>query len=136
VGDRREHAESFRIMKQWIAFGVAFGLAAATSLFGDTAGPVRAAEQGSAPPDASDKAAQIAHGKSLFIGNGCGWCHEGGGRKQGRGPQLMDTQRDDEFIINRIVGGAPGRMPSFAQQLTDTDIFAIIAYIRSLKPES
>ena len=48
----------------------------------------------------------------------------------------MDTQRDDEFIINRIVGGSPGRMPAFGNQLVDTDIRALIAYIRSLKPET
>jgi mono/diheme cytochrome c family protein len=122
-------------MKLWINAGgamllVACVLGAATGML-----PGLAAEP-SSPAGAADAAAQIAHGKSLFISYGCGWCHEAGGRKQGRGPQLMDTQRDDEFIINRIVGGSPGRMPAFGNQLVDTDIHALIAYIRSLKPET
>jgi len=106
----------------------------AASVLGAAPGtlPSRAAET----PGPADAAALIAHGKSLFISYGCGWCHEAGGRKQGRGPQLMDTQRDDEFIINRIVGGSPGRMPAFGNQLVDTDIRALIAYIHSLKPET
>ncbi|HLN08250.1 MAG TPA: cytochrome c [Xanthobacteraceae bacterium] len=123
-------------MKQWIDAGGAMLLAA--SVLGYTAAtvPSRAAEAGS-PAGPTDAGAQIAaHGKVLFISYGCGWCHEAGGRKQGRGPQLMDTKRDDEFIINRIVGGSPGRMPAFGNQLVDTDIRALIAYIRSLKPET
>ncbi|MGA2125901.1 MAG: c-type cytochrome [Xanthobacteraceae bacterium] len=119
-------------MKPWINAGgamllAAFVLGAATGM-----PPGRAAET----PSPADAAAQIAHGKVLFISYGCGWCHEAGGRKQGRGPQLMDTVRDDEFIINRIVGGSQGRMPAFGNQLVDTDIRALIAYIRSLKPET
>ena len=72
----------------------------------------------------------------MFISNGCGWCHEGGGRHAGRCPQLMNSPRDDDFIISRIVGGSPGKMPAFAQQFNDTDIKAILVYIRNLKPDS
>jgi mono/diheme cytochrome c family protein len=80
--------------------------------------------------------AEINQGKTLFISHGCGWCHEAGGRKAGRCPQLMNDPHDDEFFINRIVGGSAGRMPAFGAILGATDIQAIIAYLRSLKPES
>src|ERR1700730_2915440 len=67
--------------------------------------PVRTAETAPADP-----AAQIARGKTLFISYGCGWCHEGGGRKAGRCPQLMGTERDDNFILSRIAAGLQMRL--------------------------
>jgi len=120
-------------MKQFIVISAAVGLtvAAWASVLGSLS--AWAAEQDSAP---ADTAAQIAEGKSLFISNGCGWCHEDGGRKAGRCPQLMNSPRDDAFIISRIVGGSPGKMPAFAQQFKDTDIQSLLVYIRSLKPDS
>lgn len=65
----------------------------------------------------------------------CGWCHSGGGRVAGKGPQLMNTQRTDDFIRNRIKMGKEGAMPAFRSSFSDADIDAIIVYIRSLKPE-
>ncbi len=65
----------------------------------------------------------------------CGWCHSDGGRAAGRGPQLMDTKRDDDFIRNRIKHGKEGAMPAFGSSFNDADIDAIIHYIHSLKPE-
>jgi mono/diheme cytochrome c family protein len=120
-------------MKRLIGISAAVRLAA--GVCGAALGPplVWAAEQAAAPAHDAD---QIAHGKTLFISYGCGWCHEGGGRKAGKCPQLMNSPRDDEFIINRIVGGSPGKMPAFGQQLVDTDIRALLAYIRNLQPES
>ena len=94
--------------------------------------PAAAAETGSSQ---ADPAAQIAHGKTLFISYGCGWCHEGGGRKAGRCPQLMGTERDDNFILSRIAAGSPGKMPAFGEGLTAEDMQALLVYIRSLKPE-
>jgi cytochrome c553 len=95
---------------------------------------IHAAEAGS-PTTPVDAAAQIAHGRTLFISYGCGWCHEDGGRKAGRCPQLMDTQRDDNFIVSRIAAGSPGKMPTFGEGLTAADIQSLLVYIRSLKPE-
>jgi mono/diheme cytochrome c family protein len=92
--------------------------------------PIRAAETAPADP-----AAQIARGKTLFISYGCGWCHEDGGRKAGRCPQLMDTPRDDNFIVSRIAAGSPGKMPAFGEGLTEADMNAFLMYIRGLKPE-
>jgi mono/diheme cytochrome c family protein len=64
----------------------------------------------------------------------CGFCHSDGGRTAGKGPQLMDTKRDDDFIRNRIKNGKPGAMPAFGAMFTDAQIDQIIKYIRSLKP--
>jgi mono/diheme cytochrome c family protein len=64
----------------------------------------------------------------------CGWCHSDGGRVAGKGPQLMDTKRSDDFIRSRILNGKEGAMPAFAGVLSDADIDRIIAYIRALKP--
>lgn len=66
----------------------------------------------------------------------CGWCHTDGGRRAGKGPQLMDTKRSDDFIRNRIRNGKEGAMPAFGSQFSDADINRIIAYIRNLKPQS
>lgn len=72
--------------------------------------------------------------KALFASN-CGFCHSDGGRSAGRGPQLMETQRSDDFIRERIKNGKEGAMPAFGQLFSDSDINAIIKYIHELKPE-
>ena len=64
----------------------------------------------------------------------CGWCHSDGGRAAGKGPQLMDTKRDDDFIRNRIKNGKSGAMPAFGSTFSDAQIDQIIKYIRELKP--
>lgn len=64
----------------------------------------------------------------------CGFCHEAGGRRAGKGPQLMGSTRDDEYLMSRIATGRPGRMPAFGASLTVEDLQAIVRYIRNLKP--
>ncbi len=64
----------------------------------------------------------------------CGWCHSDGGRAAGKGPQLMDTKRSDDFIRDRIKNGKPGAMPAFGETFNDAQIDQIIKYIRELKP--
>ena len=64
----------------------------------------------------------------------CGWCHSDGGRAAGKGPQLMGTKRDDDFIRNRIKNGKEGAMPAFGAMFDDAQIDEIIKYIRALKP--
>ena len=65
----------------------------------------------------------------------CGFCHADSGRAAGKGPQLMNTARSDDFIRNRIKNGKEGAMPAFGKTFSDADIDQIIAYIRALKPE-
>ena len=64
----------------------------------------------------------------------CGWCHSDGGRAAGKGPRLMHTTRDDDFIRNRIKTGKSGAMPAFGETFSDPQIDQIIKYIRELKP--
>jgi len=66
----------------------------------------------------------------------CGWCHSDGGRVQGKGPQLMGTERSDDFLRNRIRMGKEGAMPAFGQSFSDADLDKIIHYIRTLKPDT
>jgi mono/diheme cytochrome c family protein len=63
----------------------------------------------------------------------CGWCHSDGGRAAGKGPQLMDSPRTDDYLRNRIKMGKEGAMPAFGAAYSDAQIDAIIKYIRSLK---
>jgi mono/diheme cytochrome c family protein len=65
----------------------------------------------------------------------CGWCHSDGGREAGKGPQLMNTARDDDYIRTRIKNGKEGAMPAFGTTFSDAQIDEIIKYIRALKPE-
>jgi mono/diheme cytochrome c family protein len=71
--------------------------------------------------------------EQLFAGT-CGFCHSDGGRAAGKGPQLMNSPRDDDFLHNRIANGKSGAMPAFGGALTDAQIEQIVKYIRALKP--
>ena len=66
--------------------------------------------------------------------NICGFCHENYGRKAGKGPQLMNSERSDEFMFNRIKNGLPGRMAAFGSVFKEDQIRDIVKFIRSLKP--
>lgn len=71
--------------------------------------------------------------EQLFAGT-CGFCHSDGGRAVGKGPQLMNSPRDDDFLRNRIAGGKEGAMPAFGGTFTGPQIDQIVTYIRALKP--
>lgn len=72
--------------------------------------------------------------KNLFR-NVCGFCHEDYGRKQGKGPQLMNNPNTDEFLANRIKKGSPQKGMASFSWLTDQQIREVVAFIRRLKPE-
>jgi mono/diheme cytochrome c family protein len=92
---------------------------------------VPALAQQPAAPAAPDNAPLNVEG--LFAST-CGWCHSDGGRAAGKGPQLMDSQRDDDYLKNRIKMGKEGAMPAFGAAFSDAQIDEIVKYIRSLKP--
>lgn len=71
--------------------------------------------------------------KSTFR-NICGFCHEDYGRKAGKGPQLMNSERTDQELVNRIKKGLPGRMAAFGSAFNDDQIGQIVKFIRNLKP--
>ena len=65
----------------------------------------------------------------------CGWCHSDGGRAAGKGPQLMDSPKSDDYLRTRIKIGKEGAMPAFGSAFSDAQIDEIIKYIRSLKAQ-
>jgi len=83
-----------------------------------------------ASPAPDNGAFEVEH---VFAGT-CGFCHSDGGRAAGKGPQLMNSPRDDDFLRNRIKLGKQGAMPAFDGAFTDTQIDQMIKYIRALKP--
>jgi mono/diheme cytochrome c family protein len=90
------------------------------------------AQQSQAPnQDQSAKESDI-EGETMFA-TSCGFCHENGGRAAGKGPKLAGTTRSDEFIVERIKKGKPGAMPAFGGAFSESQIMAILAYIRSIE---
>jgi mono/diheme cytochrome c family protein len=90
------------------------------------------------PVPAQQPAAPAPGNEQLDVGQlfatTCGWCHSDGGRAAGKGPQLMNSQRDDDFLRNRIKNGKQGAMPAFGAMFSDAQIDEIVKYIRTLKP--
>ncbi len=97
-----------------------------------TASILGAAPAAAQPAAASPDSAPLDVGQ-LFATT-CGWCHSDGGRAAGKGPQLMDSQRSDDYIRDRIKNGKPGAMPAFGASFSDAQLDDIVKYIRSLKP--
>jgi mono/diheme cytochrome c family protein len=89
-----------------------------------------AAQQSTATPAPDNATFDVGQ---LFA-TSCGFCHSDGGRAPGRGPQLMDSPRDDDFLRDRIKIGKSGAMPAFGSAFTDVQVDEIIKYIRALKP--
>ena len=91
---------------------------------------------GSGPALAQEDAKPAA--KSFDVKNQfrniCGFCHEDYGRKAGKGPKLMDSERSDDYLANRIKNGMPGRMAAFGTTYNDEQIKDFVKFIRSLKP--
>lgn len=86
------------------------------------------APAGVKPPEASSG---DIDGETMFA-TLCGFCHESGGRTEGKGPKLANSKRSDEYLIDRIKKGKPGAMPAFGRVFSDGQITAILAYIRGL----
>jgi mono/diheme cytochrome c family protein len=110
-----------------ILFAMIAGLAVVWPLLSGAA-LAQSANLEARPPEAS---ANDLDGQQVFL-NTCGFCHQDGGRAQGRGPKLSKSERSDEYIIERIKKGKPGAMPAFGSVFSDGQIIAILAYIRGL----
>ncbi len=65
--------------------------------------------------------------------NICGFCHADYGRKVGKGPKLMNSERTDEYLFNRIKNGLPSRMAAFGSVYSDEQIRLFVKFIRNLK---
>lgn len=116
----------FFALTAWAALGAPGAAAQSTPKPGPMQSGMHATEAAAAQPQAFDV-------PKLFATT-CGWCHFGGGRQAGKGPQLMGTQLTDDEIVSRIRNGKVGAMPSFKGAFTDEQMQAIVRYIRDLKP--
>jgi mono/diheme cytochrome c family protein len=103
-------------------------------LVGALAAALLSAMPASAQPAATEPDDATFDVKQLFASS-CGWCHSGGGRVAGKGPQLTNSPRSDDYLRDRIKTGKQGAMPAYGSTFSDAQIDAIIEYIRSLKPD-
>lgn len=98
---------------------------------------------GAAPPNAAytgsdtpygESGYDVSQGSHLFRAFNCNGCHQNGGG--GIGPALMDDMwiygSEPRNIYETLVEGRPNGMPSFRGKLTDTQIWQLTAYVRSL----
>lgn len=114
--------------------------AAALWTLGSALVPLQADETAKPGPNSAGQGQAVSQkqagaaidGQKLFAGV-CGFCHADGGRKASKGPKLAGSKRSDEFIVDRIKHGKPGRMPAFGA-FSDEQIQQILVYIRSLEP--
>ena len=72
-----------------------------------------------------------AQGHLLFELN-CAHCH-GDDARGDEGPTLYNLAMSDTRIANRIQYGIKGQMPKFGGKLNDSDVAALIAFLRTLK---
>lgn len=74
---------------------------------------------------------QERQGYELFKLN-CAHCH-GSDARGDEGPDLHGVTKSDARIASIIKNGIKGEMPKFGAKLTDTDVRALIVFVRSLK---
>jgi cbb3-type cytochrome c oxidase subunit III len=90
--------------------------------------PIAAAPRLWAAPPSSEEAKR---GQNLFERN-CAHCH-GDDARGDEGPDLHGLKKSDARITKVVTQGIKGEMPAFGSKLNDTDIKALIAYLRTLK---
>lgn len=77
-----------------------------------------------------------AAGRRLFVQYNCSGCHGGHGGG-GMGPSLRDEDwiygRDPAKIFNSIAEGRAHGMPAWGTRLPDDQIWALVAYIKSMR---
>jgi mono/diheme cytochrome c family protein len=81
-----------------------------------------------AAPDIGESARK---GADLFARN-CAHCH-GDDARGDEGPSLYGLRKSDERITTIVKEGIKGEMPKFGSKFGDSDIQALIAYLRTLK---
>jgi cytochrome c oxidase cbb3-type subunit III len=93
-----------------------------------------------APPvknPADERAYEVNEGKRLFTQYNCSGCHFNGGG--GIGPPLMDQLwiygDRPENIYATVVEGRPNGMPAFRQKIPDSQVWQIVAYVRSMSAQ-
>ena len=74
---------------------------------------------------------QAHKGYTLFMMN-CAHCH-GNNARGDEGPDLHGVTKSDARIASLIKSGVKGEMPKFGTKLSETDVQALIAFVRTLK---
>jgi mono/diheme cytochrome c family protein len=117
-----------------IILGMVSGLAAISIAFaaGEMIRPKSTAASGATeglviPPAGTPE----RQGYALFMMN-CAHCH-GNDARGDEGPDLHGVTKSDARIASMIKNGVKGEMPKFGARLTEADVGALIAFIRSLK---
>lgn len=117
-----------------IILGTVSGLAAISLAFaaGEMFQPRPAAAGGGTEPLIVPPVGTLANqGYKLFMLN-CAHCH-GADAHGDEGPDLHGVAKSDQRIATIIRDGIKGEMPKFGAKLTDNDVRAVIAFVRSLK---
>jgi len=70
-------------------------------------------------------------GYTLFMLN-CAHCH-GADARGDEGPDLHDVTKSEARIASLIKDGKKGQMPKFRSKLSDAEVQALVAFVRSLK---
>jgi putative heme-binding domain-containing protein len=90
------------------------------------------------PPNAADAAAALvgAGGNVFTISCSSSYCHGAGG-VGARGPSLQNRVFPPDYVRDTILQGRPGTpMPSFKNTFRPDEIAALVAYVKSLSPDS
>jgi mono/diheme cytochrome c family protein len=74
----------------------------------------------------------VARGHKLFFLH-CAECHGFNGKGTDDGPDLYDLREGNALIRQVITGGVRREMPAFGKKLNDSDVQALIAYLRTLR---
>jgi cytochrome c oxidase cbb3-type subunit 3 len=81
-----------------------------------------------------ENAYAVSQGQQLYEQYNCVGCHFHGGG--GIGPPLMDDKwvygGEPQNVFQTIVEGRPNGMPSFRGKIPDTQVWQIVAYVRSM----
>jgi mono/diheme cytochrome c family protein len=77
------------------------------------------------------KGAPERQGYALFVKN-CAHCH-GNDARGDEGPDLHGVAKSDARIASIIKNGVKGEMPKFGAKLDDSEIPALVAFVRSMR---
>ncbi len=75
--------------------------------------------------------APASTGRTLFLKN-CAHCHSDDATGSDDGPDLHGLIKSDKWIALRIRNGVKGQMTAFGEKFSQSDVDAIIAYLRTL----
>jgi mono/diheme cytochrome c family protein len=124
-------------MRPALAFLVVVGLLVAGCGGGEDVTATPETVEGSVPTETTEttttaETGDAAAGTTVFDSAGCGGCHTlaDAGTNGTIGPNLDDAQPDYALVVERVTNGQ-GAMPSFKDQLTETQIQDVAAYVSS-----